>query len=247
MPLLAAPNPAHPWFNTQIEEGPGEPERTGRRLGDRISIGEIVAYDLVQQYAAIKRPLQLDVRGQIDRFEFLVLQFVCTLHPDNLSGVSWFDFMVSFAYPTEVPRSARLLTQVSPVARVLTDVGAPPIAYDLYPSEVSDAVQTEHTVKISPELKFGEVATIAGEDAVTLKFQKLYPRISAHGRRDSEIYWRYMPGSDDSVPSGDKDMAVIVRRQRGIPVLGSIRVRGRGWRYGIVPDAGEREYWTFLF
>ncbi|GEM_PF-1380111 len=248
MSLLPATNPANVFFETQlIEEAPAKPYREGRRLGNRITCGVPVAYDLAALYADVGRELPFEVRTQLDQHEFWLLRLVCTLHIEPGSAVSWADFAVTFAHHPEIPQTAVILNEIGTTVIVLVDPADPPIAYDLYPKQVTDKVQVEHTVEISPSLKFGEISVSPGKDALTLKYEKLYPRITAHGKRESEIYWRFTPGTGSKVEEGIKEMDVIVRKRQGVAVQGTIRITGRGRRWGIIPDPVALDRQQFYF
>ena len=248
MSLLPATNPANTLFETQlIEEAPSDPHRKGRRLGNRITCGVPVAYDLAALYADMDRQLPFEVRTQLDQYQFWLLRLVCTLHSEPGSAVSWADFAVTFAHRPEIPEMAVILSEIGTIAIVLVDPAEPPIAYDLYPKRVTDKAQVEHTVEISPSLEFGEISVGLGKDALTLKYEELHPRITAYGKRESEIYWRFAPGTGNKVEEGIKEMDVIVRKRRGAAVQGTIRIKGRGWRWGIIPDPVAIDRQQFYF
>src|SRR5699024_2957824 len=82
----------------------------------------------------------------------------------------------------------------------------PPLVYDLYPMAVTDKVQVEHCMKIAPTLKFKEVEASVGEDALTLRYERLEPKITAFGKGEQTSYWRFSPGLEDRVPEGIKEM-----------------------------------------
>jgi hypothetical protein len=97
-------------------------------------------------------------------------------------------------------------------------------------------VEIERTAKISPAFKFMDVSVSVGESSLVTKYVRLEPKITAYGKRESSPYWRYTPGSGSEVVGGVREMDVIVRRPRGVPVKAAIVAQGNGRQWGIFAD-----------
>lgn len=228
MKTIPAADPTKILFETRlIEEEEGEPMRGGRRLGSRISFGEPRVYDLAQLIQETGLDPGYEIRSQLDRYEFRLVRLVATLHAEPRSAVSWLEVHVALAPAREQPGRGGVVTM---------DPADPPIAHDLYPLQVVDKAQVEHTAKISPSFKFKEVEVGLGEDSLTLRYERLEPKITAYGKRETAVYWRYTPGTAREVAGGVREMDLVVRRPRGVPVRATILAKGSGRQWGIFPE-----------
>lgn len=235
--LIQPADPDAVAFETQMTEDPSAPvTRDGRRLGNRITFGEPVVHDLEALWALMGSGPPFEVRGQLAAYEFWLVRLVCTLHLADNSAVSWFEVRVRFADDGAGARSA-----------LASDPADPPVAYDLFPLHVTDEVELEHTNKISPSFKFQNVTASLGEDALTLRYRRLEPRITAFGKLESSIYWRFTPGAQSEVAEGIKEMDVIVRRRRKRRVAATVLVEGRGRKWGLLPAPVEISDCRFSF
>jgi hypothetical protein len=217
-----------------LEEADGT-RRSGLRRGNRISFGAPAIYDLLALLAANGAEVPYDLRRERDRYEFWLLRLACTLHPSPGSALSWFDLQVAL----EEAAAGTGLDE--------TDPADPPLAYDLYPSEVTDKVRVQHTARIAPRLEFEEVTASLGEDALTLRYQRLEPRITAFGKREQRAYWRFAPGAGHHVAEGIKEMDLIVRRRRGTRVRATLLVAGRGLLWGVLTNPPQLADQRFEF
>jgi hypothetical protein len=227
MNTLPAADPRNILFETRlVEEEDGEPRGDGRRLGSRVSFGEPAVYDLLSLAKETGADPGFEIRSQLDRYEFRLVRLISTLHVEPRSAVGWLEIHVALApAPSGAERGGVLAD----------DPADPPIAYDLYPLQVVDKVQVEHTAKISPSFQFKEITASLGEDALTVRYERLEPRITAYGRRETTPYWRYTPGTARDVAGGVREMDLIVRRPRGVPVRATILAKGSGRQWGIFP------------
>lgn len=226
---IPSADPIRLLFETQLleenEESYAGPSRDGQRLGSRVSFGMPSVHDLAALFADDGKQLPYDFKTQLAQYEFQLVRLVCTLHVAPRSEVSWIEIHVALAEDGAGP--PRRITPGDPAD--------PPLVYDLYPMAVTDQVQVDHSMKIAPTLKFKEVEASIGEDALTLRYERLEPRITAFGKGEQTSYWRFTPGLADQVPPGIKEMDMIVRKRRGTRVRATVRIHGRGRRWGIFP------------
>lgn len=228
MKTLPAADPRKVLFETRlVEEDISEPRRDGRLLGSRITFGEPAVYDLAQLVKEAGGDPGFEIRSQLDRYEFRLVRLVSTLHVEPRSALSWLEIHVTLAPARRRLGNGGLLTE---------DPADPPIAYDLYPLQVVDKVQVEHTAKISASFKFNEVTASLGEDALAVRYERLEPKITAYGKRETAVYWRCLPGTSREVAAGVREMDLIVRKSRGVPVRATILAKGGGRQWGIFPD-----------
>jgi hypothetical protein len=225
--IIPAADPTDVLFETQlIEETPAGAMRSGRRVGSRLTFGQPAVYDLVELFHGRKQEPGFEIRSQLDRYEFRLVRLAATLHVEAHSAVSWFEVHVQFANAGALP-------------------GGDVIVHDLYPLNVDDKVDIDRTAKISPSLKFGEVSASIGEAGLTTKYVRLEPKITAYGKREPKVYWRYTPGSGSEVAGGVKEMDLIIRRPRGVSVRATIQAKGSGRQWGIFSDSVASEQQQF--
>lgn len=223
--VIPPADPARLLFETAIvEQIDDEACRGGRRVGARLSFGEPAVYDLVTLIESAGSEPGFDVHAQLEHYDFRLVRLVTTLHVEPRSAVSWFEVHVA-------------LTPVLMRVGYEGVVSDPPIAHDLYPLLVAGKVSVSRTATISPSFKFaGETEISVGEVGVTTQYERLEPTITAYGKRETTPYWRFTPGGGGEVVGGVKEMDLIVRKPRGIPVRATILAKGRGRQWGIIPD-----------
>jgi hypothetical protein len=202
----------------------------GLRHGNRISFGDPAVHDLAALWRESPGGLPQDLRRQSGSYEFWLLRLVCTLHPSPGSAVDWFELHIA-------------LGDVRPDA----DPADPPLVYDLYPTAVTDRVEVRHTAKLAPSLEFMAAKASLGEDALTLCYQRLEPRITAFGRLEQEAYWRFAPGAGAQVSEGIKEVDLVVRRRRGARVQANVTVKGRGRWWGVFANPPQVSDQRFEF
>jgi hypothetical protein len=235
---IPSTDPTKVLFETQlVEESDRGATRTGQQLGNRVTFGIPSIYDLAALFEESGKKLPFDFRNQLGDYELRLIRLVCTLHVEPRSAVSWIEIHVAL--------NEEGLT--SPGGIAVGDPADPPLVYDLYPIAVTDKVQVEHLTKIAPTLKFKEVEAAVGEDALTLRYERLEPRITAFGKGEQAAYWKFTPGSADRVSEGIKEMDLIVRKRRGTRGRATIRIQGRGRRWGIFPESVSNSDQQFHF
>jgi len=225
---IPATDPTQILFETCLTEESvnEEPTRDGQRLGNRVTFGIPSVYDMAALFEAERKKLPYDFKAQLGDYEFRLVRLVCTLHVEPGSAVSWIEVHLALAEDGSSTTGGI----------VVCDPADPPLVYDLYPISVTDKVQVEHLAKIAPTFKFKEVEASIGEDALTLRYERLEPRITAFGKGEQSSYWRFTPGLADWVPEGIKEMDIIVRKRRGRRVRATVQIKGRGRRWGFFPD-----------
>ncbi len=249
MTLIPALDSEQILFETHVkEESPSEPHRKGLHVGNRLTCALPVALDLIEFYAESNQQLPPDIKLQTQEYEFWLLRLGWTLHPASHASVDWVEFRVETGYytfiPASIPRNHLLRHFDETISSPDAGIGLP-VAYDLYPVKVTDEKQIEQTVKLSPSLKFQGVSVSPGEAGIAVKYKQLCPKITAYGGGEAEFYWRFLPGTGDTVEEGFKEMDVILKKKRNTIVGGKILMKGKGTKWGIIPDNEEPEATMF--
>jgi len=150
----------------------GEPTRKELAGYERtiVTIGEPVWWNVAEVYREEGKPLPAAISLLLRDADFFVVQLACSFRLGRDTRVAW----------------ARLAAYLRP-----HNIGAPnPIAFDLHPLEVYDAVRRDVRIAVSPSLKFAETAEASlGEVALELKYNELIPVITAAGAQESHFSW----------------------------------------------------------
>lgn len=194
----------HPLYEGRMEFTAGSIEQTARKKGwtsvpsEVESAGPVVTLgkpqwwnlaDLARERGeALPAELSLLLRDA----DFYLLLLACSFRPERDSEVEWARF---WAYLE--PKAGR----------------EKPIAFDLYPREISAEARRDVKVSISPSLKFAEVALSPGEVVTTLEFTKLEPVVIGYGVLESAPNWDFHKHWDQPL-LGSKFGYLIVKKPR---------------------------------
>jgi hypothetical protein len=229
--VIPPADPTRVWFETAlVEDTGGAVYRSAGHRGSRLTFGQPAVYDLEALIRDAGAEPSFEIRSQLDDYEFRLVRLVATLHVEPRAAVSWLEVHVALS-PGRLPSAGD---------GVPLD---PPIAHDLYPLRVADKVQVKRTAKISPAFKFNDVQLSIGEAGVATEYERFEPTITAYGKREAAAYWRYTPGNGSEVAGGVREMDLIVRRPRGVPVRARILAKGSGRQWGVFrePVVEERQ------
>lgn len=108
-----------------------------------------------------------------DGKRYALVRLACTLHP--------------LAQPRARYEEALLQVQLRPRAGARLIV-----AHDMYPQRVTADSKTTYTVKLSPELKFTDVADVKlGEAGAEIEYHKVFPVIQGFGLGEQSPAWQF--------------------------------------------------------
>lgn len=102
--------------------------------------------------------------------DFYLVQIGCSFRPPQKGEIQW----------------ARLTSYLRP------KVGQnPPIAFDIFPREISEERLQNVKISIAPSLKFETIEGTVGEIATTISFRKLEPVVVGYGILESTPNWDF--------------------------------------------------------
>jgi hypothetical protein len=107
--------------------------------------------------------------------EALVVRFACSLRADPHTTVQWARFGVA-------------------LEDAAGDAPAP-IASDLFPLHVSEHVEQDVTITVSPHLKFATLEGSLGKAEIAFRVREIRPVVIAWGAQESEFGWDLHPAS----------------------------------------------------
>mgnify|MGYP006924662588 FL=1 len=161
-----------------------------------ISIGLPEVWDLVDLYPPGGLPQSMKVR--LNESDFYIVRFSCSFRPKpNGCNIDW----------------ARFIVQLYP-----GDEGQP-IAFDLYPSMVTQEVKHNVKVTLSPTIRFQEVEAGLGCINFGIEYVELNPIISANGVGEDQISWDYHEAKGSKI-QGSRLMHMLLKVPKGMkPVV----------------------------
>jgi len=229
--IIERASPSQVQFETRLSEQVSATaergEGGGRGRGNRLTCGVPRIFDLADLYAGLDKAPSPELAKEMESHEFWLVRLVFTLHDARSSAVSWLEFHVALDYLVGTPDGAAPAFPSSS-----------PIVHDLFPLRETDKVKAKRTNQLSAKLTFEPIAEGSAESALVLEYERLIPIITAYGKRESAVYWRFLPGAaGNAVQPGIKEMDMIVRRDPGRRVQCTIEVRGAGRRWGLFPDS----------
>jgi hypothetical protein len=138
-------------------------------------------------------PHLLKVRSE--EHDFYLVRAVCSFRPMRRSvSLSWARFIV----------------------RLLPDSNEQqPIAYDLYPKEISQEVKRHVKVSLSPTVNFQELQAGVGGIEFGFEYPELQPVISAYGIGENAVHWDYEEAKGIRL-QGSKTMHFLVEAPKGM-------------------------------
>jgi hypothetical protein len=143
--------------------------------------------------------------------------------------VQWLEIGVNLETPDYIPPKGIVLGANTAFGDIFVPDGSqPPIAYNLFPENVVDTVSVHESLVISPSLEFQNVKFKPGEASLSLEYTELHPKITAHGKNEKTPYWYFEPGVGNSVEKGIKEIRLIVRTEKKLPVHAEVWVKGQG-------------------
>lgn len=163
--------------------------RTGRPV---ISIGQPQVWSLVDLAREKGQPLPAELSLLLRDAEFYLVLLGCSFRLPPTTKVKWARFS-AFLRPKNGTQS--------------------PIAFDLYPREVTKEVQVPLKVSIGPSLKFSEVELSVGQVVADIRFDRLEPIIVAGGQLQPDPSWNFEEYRSQPILGG-RFLYLIVKKPR---------------------------------
>jgi hypothetical protein len=129
------------------------------------------------------------VDGIGDGERLFVLQLACSFLPGRATRIEWARFRVTL--------------RGEPAGMT------PPIAVDLYPREVHEALESELSLVLEPKVSFGPADFALGKVARTIQKAKQIPVTVAAGLQSSVLYWQ-LEQTDGHPISGPRGFYALV-------------------------------------
>jgi hypothetical protein len=167
----------HPLYEDRLEivESEEQVRRSAIRqqLSDMapvVTLGQPQWWSLARLAREKGESLPAEMALSLGESDFFLLQLAFSLLPHRDERVIW----------------ARFDIDLQPSANDL-----PPLAFDLYPREIYDEVESDRQIAIEPSLSFATFEAKLGKALTTIHFRKLEPVVVGYGLLQSHCGWDY--------------------------------------------------------
>jgi hypothetical protein len=159
-----------------------------------VGIGQPEWWPVTDLYPAGELPRYLSTK--LEEADFFLVRLNCSFRPSSSRAtIEWARFWVRLLSDTE---------------------GRQPIAFDVYPREVTKEIEREVRMTFSPSFTFGQVGAAVGEAGFSLHYTQLEPVVTAAGVGESAVDWSYEVAHGSYV-LGSKWMYLVVKAPKGMP------------------------------
>ena len=159
-----------------------------------VGIGQPEWWPVTDLYPAGELPRYLSTK--LEEADFFLVRLNCSFRPSNSRAtIEWARFWVRLLSDTE---------------------GRQPIAFDVYPREVTKEIERDVRMTFSPSFTFGQVGAAIGEAGFSLHYTQLEPVVTAAGVGESAVDWSMMDMAGLYV-LGSKWMYLVVKAPKGMP------------------------------
>lgn len=223
-----------PWYTGELS---ADEPRTGTVKGSQraavpdgldwpaVTIGRPQCWDLTELAVARDQQLPPEMRLLLDASDFFLLQLACSFRPRQGTEVDWARFEVSLR---------------------TGGTGQQPVAFDMYPREVTTRIDRDVKLSISPSLKFAGIEAGVGSLSTDIAMTRVEPSVIAYGLMESEPAWDYTAHAQAPLV-GSRFGYIIVQRRKGAAAMTAVlrivaRVKAAGgiFRASLRTESGER-------
>lgn len=217
-----------------LYDGPLEPvEDAARRrksaVADldtlKVTIGQPIGWSVSDAYHRDGKALPGDLSSLLGADDAVVVAFACTFRLPPNATVEFAEFSVKLS----------------------VESGVAPIAFDLFPLQVTREVRRNVRVALAPSLKFSELVEVSpGEVALELGYDQIVPTIEALGVREAEFGWRLKRSKAQALAATSAFHAVVRLGHGTAKVSGTcdlqadVRQGRRMWPPARLPQSAKR-------
>jgi hypothetical protein len=178
-----------------------------RNKRNRVAIG-LPYFENITSRARELDELPQEVKKTIKTHDFHLISLSCSFLPDIGCKFTWARF--------EVELSSTALTQEKP------------IAWDIYPSEITYEVNVASSITISPQLSFSLSGVDTNASLFSLSAQREYtsyvPQIFAFGFRTPRVVWDFKSTMQKGLWGDKRNLLLIVTTLRDSKLQGQFKV-----------------------
>jgi hypothetical protein len=191
----------------QKDIGEGE-ITTFRGKKNKVAIGVPFFENLISRLAEEGYEVPREIRQMSEVSDFHYVSLSCSFLPDHDCRFLWARFGVEL---TAESTSEKLHEEI-------------PIAYDMFPSEVTSEVKYKREAIFNPELKFSFGAIAAETKIVEVGTQKelvaYKPQMFAYGVNTPKAIWDFESTEEKGIWGNRRDLLLIVKAPRNSKVKG---------------------------
>ena len=181
---------------------------TFRGKKNKVAVGVPYYENLISRYNTEDQEISHEIKQMLPNYDFHFVSLNCTLLPDPDCRFSWVRFGVELSARS---RSDELLEEK-------------PIAWDMFPDEVSSEITCMNETNFSPELKLKLGVADVDMKLVDIRTQKKYivyePQIFAGGFHRSNVSWNFKRTAEKEIVGNKRNLLLIVRTPKYSKVKG---------------------------
>ena len=174
----------------------------------RVSVGVPYYENLISRLKAEKEEVPHDIRMMLPKYDFHFVSLSCSFLPDNKCKFVWARFGVELSARS---KSGELLAEK-------------PIAYDIFPNEVTSEIKCARETKLGAGLKFNfgieQIDPISGDVTRKEEFLVYEPELFSFGIGRSIVAWNFSKTKEKSIFGDKRDLLLIVRASKDSRITG---------------------------
>ncbi len=177
---------------------------------NRITVGQPYLENLISRMQAKNEEISYEVKRLAEKnYDFHFVALTCGFEPDKDCKFEWGRFGVEL-YAVDSKTEEPVSTSPAP------------IAYSLFPDNISNEIKVKRELGITPELKlniFQVEAGVSGSASKTEEYFFYQPQITTVGLTTPKVAWNFKSTRERTV-EGDKKLQLIIQTPKGTKIKG---------------------------
>ncbi len=173
---------------------------------NKVAIGMPYYENLISRLIEEKEKIPYEIKQMMADYDFHYISLACSFLPDTDCRFQW----------------ARFGVELSAISKSGEKIQDKPIAYDMFPQEVSSEIKCRKEVNFKPELKLSldimdtdmKYASSESHDFILYE-----PQIIAYGIRRPSVAWDFKSVKERGI-WGNKNLLLIVRTPKNSKIKG---------------------------
>jgi hypothetical protein len=176
---------------------------------NRVAVGQPYKENLISRMQETNEEISHEIKKLSDKYDFHFVSMTCVFKPDTDCKFDWAGLGIEL-YAIDSKTGQHQASSISP------------IAYSLFPDEVSSEIKTKREISVTPELRFNILSLQSRVSTSTNKTQEYIvyePQIVSFGLNTSSVAWDFKSTKEKAV-LGDKRLQLVIQTPRDTKVKG---------------------------
>lgn len=185
-------------------------------IKNKVSVGEPYYENLMTMIFREKQEIPDDIIQMIKDFDFHFISLNCSFEPDKRCKLMW----------------ARFGVRLKAISRETNkELEIRPIAYDMFPDEITAEIKCSTEVNIDSQLKFDldmlkTLANLGRSEHSQKEFLIYEPEIYASGLRTSNVAWTFNATTEKGLWGNKRNLLLIIKTPKNSRVKGTFLLSG---------------------